>query len=226
VRRRIGATGLTGGSILLDSFSTMKDRAERRCVRDINSRIAARVRALRKERGMTLDALAAQCAVSRSMLSLIERGESSPTAVVLEKIASGLGASLASLFDDPTAAAAPLSRRADRTPWRDPQSGYIRCNISPANLPSPVQIVDVTLPAGARVAYETGAREMNVHQQIWVQEGALEVTLGRMTYRLSKDDCLAMQLNQPISFRNRARRAARYIVVIATERPPSSRRSP
>jgi hypothetical protein len=26
------------------------------------------------------------------------------------------------------------------------------------------------------VAYETGARDVSIHQQIWVQEGAIEVT--------------------------------------------------
>ena len=52
---------------------------------DINARIAARVRALRAARGLSLEALAQACGVSRSMISLIERGESSPTAVLLEK---------------------------------------------------------------------------------------------------------------------------------------------
>jgi transcriptional regulator with XRE-family HTH domain len=100
---------------------------------------------------MTLEALATKCDVSRSMISLVERGESSPTAVVLEK------------------------------------------------------------PAGARMAYETGARDVSIHQQIWVQEGTVEVTLGR-------DDCLAMQLDEPTAFRNRTRKPARYVVIIASER--------
>lgn len=173
---------------------------------------------------MSLDALAAKCDVSRSMISLVERGESSSTAVVLEKIATGLGVPLASLFDDPGADANPVSRRDDRTPWRDPQSGYVRRNISPANFPSPLQIVDVVLPAGASVAYETGARDASIHQQIWVQEGRIEVTVGGVSHRLSEDDCLAMQLNEPTAFRNRTRKPARYIVVIATERIRASRR--
>ena len=59
----------------------------------INERIARCVRDLRATRGLTLDALATRSGVSRSMISLIERGESSPTAVVLEKIATGLGLS-------------------------------------------------------------------------------------------------------------------------------------
>jgi transcriptional regulator with XRE-family HTH domain len=202
----------------------MQDEAAIPVTQDINSRIASRVRALRTDHGMTLDALAAKCDVSRSMISLVERGESSPTAVVLEKIASGLGVSLARLFDNSSGPANPVSRRDDRTPWRDPESGYVRRNISPANFPSPIQIVEVVMPAGARVAYETGARDLSIHQQIWVQEGSIEVTLGSVTYRLSEDDCLAMQLNEPTAFRNRTRKPARYIVIVASERSRASKR--
>ena len=191
---------------------------------DINARIASRVRTLRTDLGMTLDALAAKCDVSRSMISLVERGESSPTAVVLEKIATGLRVPLAALFEDSGAPVNPVSRREDRTPWRDPQSGYVRRNISPANFPSPIQIVEIVLPAGARVAYETGARDVSIHQQIWVQEGAIEVTLGRVTHRLGEDDCLAMRLDEPTAFRNRTRKPARYLVIIASDRSRASRR--
>jgi transcriptional regulator with XRE-family HTH domain len=205
-------------------MSSMQERAAPAGKQDINARIATRARALRAQLGMSLDALAARCDVSRSMISLVERGESSPTAVVLEKIATGLNVPLASLFEDASAPATPLSRRSDRTPWRDPQSGYLRRNISPANFPSPIQVVEVVLPAGARVAYETGAREVNIHQQIWVQQGKVDVTVGRVTHRLSQDDCLAMQLNEPTSFRNPTPQAARYIVVIATERSRVARK--
>jgi transcriptional regulator with XRE-family HTH domain len=183
---------------------------------DINSRIAGRVRGLRAASGLSLDALAGRSAVSRSMLSVVERGESSPTAVLLEKIATALGVPLASLFDQATATGNPVSRHAERVEWRDPESGYLRRNISPDGFASPLRIVEVVMPAGASVAYETGAREQRIDQQIWVQAGAIEVTLGNVTHRLATGDCLAMQLNAPTRFRNRTRKAARYIVVIAT----------
>ena len=201
----------------------MKESPNQAAAPDINSRIAARVRSLRAEQGLSLDALAAKCDVSRSMLSLVERGESSPTAVVLEKIATGLGVMLASLFEDTAAPPDPVGRGRERSTWRDPDSGYLRRNVSPPNYPSPLQLVDVELPAGAKVAYESGAREASIHQQIWVREGALEVTLGSVTYRLEQDDCLAMQLNEPITYRNRTRKPVRYLVAIATE-PRSARR--
>ncbi|MGE5523500.1 MAG: cupin domain-containing protein [Rhodospirillaceae bacterium] len=80
------------------------------------------------------------------------------------------------------------------------------------------------LPAGAMVAYETGPRDVSLHQQVWVRDGSIEVTLGNHAYLLSQDDRLAMQLNEPTAFRNRTRRPSRYVVVIATERARASRR--
>jgi transcriptional regulator with XRE-family HTH domain len=199
-------------------MSSTTDRVTAAQASGINLRIAARVRGLRTEQDLTLDALAVRCAVSRSMLSLIERGESSPTAVVLEKVARGLGISLAALFDDPAAPANPVARREDHTPWRDPGSGYIRRNISPANYPSPIRIVEVVLPPKASVAYDSGSPEVPLAQQLWVQQGILDVTVGKIPYRLMRDDCLAMPLNVAISFHNRTQKRVRYIVVVGNER--------
>jgi transcriptional regulator with XRE-family HTH domain len=182
---------------------------------DINARIAERVRLLRSGAGLSLEALAARCDVSRSMLSLVERGETSATAVVLEKIATGLGVTLGSLFDAPAGAPNPVSTAADRVRWKDPQSGYVRRNISPANFPSPIRIVEVEFPAGAKVAYESGARANAVAQQIWVRHGTIQVTVGKATHILGPDDCLAMQLDAPVTFRNRTRQVARYLVVLS-----------
>jgi transcriptional regulator with XRE-family HTH domain len=207
---------------MLDSTSSMKETAA--VAHAINARIAARVHGLRTDLGLSLDALAARSDVSRSMLSLIERGESSPTAVVLEKVAAGLGVSLATLFEDVGAPPDPVSRAGDRTSWRDPQSGYVRRNLSPANFPSSIQLVEVVLPAGASVAYDNGAREATLHQQIWVLEGHVEVTADRVTHRLAPGDCLAMSLDAPTAFRNRTRKPARYLVVIASDRARASRR--
>src|SRR2546427_852168 len=95
----------------------------REAASDLNERIAERVRELRAARGLSLDALASKSGVSRSMISLVERGESSPTAAVLEKLAGGLGVVLASLFDAPAAAQAPsgpVARRDDQPQWREP----------------------------------------------------------------------------------------------------------
>src|SRR6185312_13395623 len=174
----------------------MKEASAARTAAGIDLRIATRVAALRAQAGLTLDALATRSGVSRSMISLVERGEISATAVVLEKIASGLGVSLATLFDDPSAPASPVSRSGERTPWRDPQSGYVRQNISPPNFPSPLQIVAVELPAGAAVSYESAARNEH-HQQIWVRAGSIEDPVHKVSHRMSQNLCSDMQLDEP-----------------------------
>ena len=185
----------------------------------INDRIATRVRELRSRHGLSLEGLAEASEVSRSMISLIERGESSPTAVVLEKLATGLGVSLATLFETPAAPPHPVSRRADQVEWRDPASGYLRRNVSPGGFPSPVQIVEVVFPAGARVAYETAARPGVTHQQVWVLQGTIEVVLGDDRFELGAGDCLAMVLDRPITYHNPTPKPARYCVVIVAPRP-------
>ena len=192
----------------------------------VNQRIAGRVSDLRAAQGLSLDALAGKSGVSRSMISLIERGESSPTAVVLEKLAAGLSVTLASLFDAPAAAdhsaSDPVARRDGQPQWKDPASGYRRRNVSPPGVPQPVQIVEVHFPPGGRVAFEAGVRDMRVHQQVWVLEGAIDITLGLERHRLRTGDCLAMQLDRPTMFHNPTRKRTRYAVVIASE--PFSRR--
>jgi transcriptional regulator with XRE-family HTH domain len=186
---------------------------------NLNQRIAARVRELRA--GMSLDGLAKKSGVSRSMISLIERGESSPTAVVLEKLAAGLNVTLGSLFDAPAEVAkgqsGPVARREDQPQWQDPASGYVRRNVTPAVAGQPMRIIEVHFPAGKRVAFESGERDVRVHQQVWVLEGVMDITWGAECYRLREGDCLAMELDRPTMFHNRTRKVARYAVVISSE---------
>jgi len=190
----------------------------------LNARIARRVRDLRAARGESLDALAARSGVSRSMISLIERGESSATAVILEKLATSLGVVLVDLFTMPAdgvmADDGPVARRDAQPTWTDPASGYVRRNVSPANVPQSMQIVDVHFPAGGRVAFETGVRDLRVQQQVWVLEGAIDITLGATRHRLREGDCLAMELDGPTMFHNPTKKPARYAVVVASEGRP------
>jgi transcriptional regulator with XRE-family HTH domain len=187
---------------------------------DLSERIARQVRDLRAARRLSLDALATKSGVSRSMISLVERGESSPTASVLEKLATGLGVTLGSLFDEASAKKpdhGPISRREEQPEWRDPASGYVRRNVSPPGEPRAAQIVEIHFPARGRVAFDNGARDLVVHQQVWVLDGVMDVSVGEERHRLRKGDCLAMALDGPTTFHNPARKSARYVVVVTSE---------
>lgn len=185
---------------------------------NINTLIASRVRELRDVQALSLDELAKRSGVSRSNISLIERGESSPTAVVLDKLAAALRVTLASLFEDGRASAAeplPVSRAAEQQVWTDPASGYARRNVTPA-VSSPIQLVEVNFPAGQRVVYDNVSRTVETYQQVWMLAGVMEMTVGDVHWRLETGDCLAMRLDSSIIYYNPGPASARYLVALVT----------
>lgn len=64
------------------------------------AQVGNRIRELRVERNLTLQALADKTGLSSSMLSLVERGKTSPSIGTLVAIASALGVHMTDLFDD------------------------------------------------------------------------------------------------------------------------------
>lgn len=190
----------------------------------LDQRIAHRVRELRAAQGLTLEQLSARSGVSRSMISVVERGESSPTAALLDKLAAGLGVTLNALFDAPRedTPPSPVSRHDDQAEWQDPDSGYVRRALSPPGVDTPLQLVEVHFPAGTQVSYEAGAQRAGVHQQVWVMAGSLTVSVGGERHKLAAGDCLAHRLDQPVSFRNPSRQPAHYLVALCSAAHPRS----
>jgi transcriptional regulator with XRE-family HTH domain len=176
--------------------------------------IAQRVRNFRAEAGLSLEALAEKSGVSKSMISLIERAETSATAVVLDRIAAALGCSLTSFFENDETSHDPLSKRASQSIWCDPDSGYVRRMLSPPHFDSPIELIEVTFPAGARVAYAaTPGRDL--HQQLWVISGAMEVRVGDELFSLSAGDCLATKVGDTVVYTNPHAKDARYVVALS-----------
>lgn len=182
---------------------------------DINQLIARRVQALRGARGLSLAALAERSGVSRSNISLIERGESSATATVLDKLAGALGVTLASLFEAESEAQSPLSLRDQQPVWTDPASGYTRRQLSPG-LRSPMQLVEVVFPPGRRVAYDHTQNDADIYQQLWLLEGTINVTAGEQRWQLQPGDCLAFREGPNIGYENPGEQPARYLVSLVT----------
>jgi transcriptional regulator with XRE-family HTH domain len=185
-----------------------------------------RLRSERQGRGWSMDQLAEASGVSRAMISKIERGESSPTAVLLGKLSAALELSVSELLtgarlgdgqepaEPPPADATGASRvrRAADTPqWRDPDTGYLRRQISTAGVPAAV--TEVTLPPGAHVPYPAAAYAF-IAQLVWVLSGQLTLTDGAERRILAVGD--TFELGQPRSreFRNETAEECRYVVVV------------
>ena len=179
----------------------------------LETRLAERLAAVRAARGLTLDALAEASGVSRAMISRIERGESSPTAMVLGRLAAGLGVTLSALFAEVEGAAEPVSRH-DRQPvWRDPETGYLRRDVAPPGTGSTQDIVRVELPAGARVAYPAFSY-VNTDHHILLLKGRLRFGNGARVFDLAPGDCLRLPEAADSWYFNPGPRPAEYLVLI------------
>jgi transcriptional regulator with XRE-family HTH domain len=179
----------------------------------LDERLARQLASARAARGQTLDELAQASGVSRAMISRIERGESSPTAVVLGRLATGLGVTLSSLFAEVEGPVEPLLKASRQPVWQDPETGYIRRNVAPPGTGSPQEIVRVELPAGARVAYPAGSYANRDHH-ILLLSGRLRFENGDRVFDLEPGDCLWLPEVADSAYVNPGPGAAEYLVMI------------
>jgi transcriptional regulator with XRE-family HTH domain len=221
---RIGSASACSASLILYSgvMSTMVDS---------RAAFGERLRGARRARGWPIDRLAAASGVSRAMISKIERGESSPTAVVLGRLSAALQLSVSELLaDGPPAAdqpapgsgaAAPragtVRRAADTPEWRDPETGYLRRQVSTPGFPAAV--TDVTLPPGARVPYPAGAYAF-IAQLVWVLSGQLTLADGPARHVLAAGDTFVLGEPRPREFGNETDEECRYLVVVTRTAAP------
>jgi transcriptional regulator with XRE-family HTH domain len=176
--------------------------------------IGERMKTLRLQLSLTLDELAGRSGVSRAMISRIERGEASPTAQLLARLCSALETTLSRFFAGEQPEGKPLLRRAEQRVWRDPDTGYLRRSVSPDVTGSPVDIVEVEFPPGARVVFEQQQLDAGWTQHLWLFEGRLTMTAGEETHVLEAGDCLFMRLAEAHIFHNPHGAPARYAVIL------------
>ncbi|MCZ0991302.1 XRE family transcriptional regulator [Streptomyces diastatochromogenes] len=179
--------------------------------------IAARIRTERERRRWTLAQLADASGVSQAMISRIERGESSPTAVVLGKLSAAFQLSVASLLalaegtQDDTDAVVGVRRRDDAAEWRDPATGYRRRQITSPHFPA--EIAEIRLPAGARVPYPAAAFAF-VRQVVWVLDGHLTFHDGDAVHELDAGDTIELGAPAERVFANTTDTTCRYAVIL------------
>ena len=178
----------------------------------VQQQIAARIKAERDNRGWSLAELADKSGVSKAMLSKIERQDVSPTAVILVRIATAFGRSLAELVSVPNSAER-LVRQADQPEWRDPATNYLRRQIFLAP-DSPMELVEVFLPRGAKVAFPASSYAHINKQVIWLLSGRLEIGEGTQTHVLKKGDRLECGAPADRHLRNPGTKTCHYVVAV------------
>jgi transcriptional regulator with XRE-family HTH domain len=177
------------------------------------AQLGARLRALRQERGISLDRLAQLSDVSRSMVSDVERGVKTPTVLVLDRLATALGTSVSRLLDDPSRAPVVLLRASEQRVVHDP-AGWERRILSPALAGVEFEFMRTRLgpgvDAGEYAPHQTGSREY-----IAVETGTLRLTVDDDPYTVEAGDSVYFPGNRRHAFANDAATDCVYYLAMA-----------
>jgi transcriptional regulator with XRE-family HTH domain len=184
-------------------------------IEDIDAALAQRLRIEREARGWSMADVAARSGVSKAMVSKIERGETSASAALLAKLAAAFDLTLAGLLLRLEQRRGRVSRAGDRPRWTDPETGYQRIQVL-ALAEHPIEIVEIELPAGRRVAFPASTYAF-IRQAVWVRDGVLTVSEGPDHYRLQPGDCLAFGLPSDVTLANETARPCSYAVVLCRQ---------
>ncbi len=177
---------------------------------DISSGIAARVRTEREGRKWSLAELAKRSDVSKAMISKIERGESSPTTLVLGRLCGAFGLTLSAFLTRAEGHPGRLVRASEQPAWHDPKTGCVRTLVSP-NAGGPIELVAVDLPAGAEVVFPASIYAI-FNQIVLVSAGQLTLVEGESTHVLEVGDCLELGPPSRCTFQNKTPTPCRYLV--------------
>jgi transcriptional regulator with XRE-family HTH domain len=181
-------------------------------VNDLTPSLAARIALERQTRSWSLADLAQRSGVSKAMISKIERGESSPTATVLVRLASAFGLTLSTLLARAEQSASRLTRIADQPEWQDPATGYVRRQVSPRS-DLPLELIRVEMPTGQTVTFPAESYTY-IRQLMWVLQGKLTFIEGDVIHEMETGDCLLLGPPVECTFKTRGSEPCVYLVVV------------
>ncbi|MEM9205332.1 MAG: XRE family transcriptional regulator [Pseudomonadota bacterium] len=154
---------------------------------DLLARLPARLKEARSAKGLSLDAVASLSGVSRSMVSQIERGESSPTISTLWNLTRALQVDFAGLLDGQDSAEQINVLRANEVPSIDNMGQGCRIRIlSPPEEAGGHEVYDIRFDQHGSLNSRPHAR--GTREQATVLEGQLRIISGPVTEELRQGD--------------------------------------
>ena len=176
--------------------------------------MGARVRSLRRERGLTLKALGARAGLSHPFLSQLERGLARPSLGSIERIARALGVPVADLWTETAPPAPPRLVRHSAGPSLRHQTvnapGGLR-ELSPHG--DPLAVHEWT---GGSRRWPDATVALAGQAVVYVIRGSLEVEVGGEVHAVAEGDALLFDGRLPHRMRRTGGPATRALVVVSS----------
>ncbi len=168
------------------------------------------IRRIREERKLSVRTLATVTGFSASFISQVETGQASPSIASLERIAAGLGVSLAEFFQETDARSFPVVRKSERPRLH---SGWSQALLEKLTLTHSTRLYPVVItiePGGMSGKHpaSTGREEFG-----FVVAGSLVLTLNEEEYSLMCGDAITIPQNTPRRWHNVSAEPAQVLLV-------------
>jgi transcriptional regulator with XRE-family HTH domain len=179
--------------------------------------VGPRIKLLREGLNLSLRDLAERSGVSAQMLSQVERGETSPTIAVAERIAAGLELTLSQLLRLDEGDGVNVVRIAERRDGGVAAYGHRFEVLTPALPGQRLELSEHFLAPGGATGqrgdppiHEAGSRETAV-----VTEGKLRLVCDGRPYDLGEGDCVTFDADLSHHFENPGDTDARFYAVVS-----------
>lgn len=189
----------------------MNELAEARLVEetaDVLTTIGRRIRQLRLDRGLSLQALGQRTGLSASMLSLLERGKTGPSIGTLVVIASALGAQMSDFLEMEDEGAGDTVSRSDSQKIYETSEGVMR-RILKHDRARGVEIAINEYSAGT--ANNSEPRGHEGYEYGVLLEGSMTITIGEETHELKPGDLISYNSTVPHRIANAGKTRARAL---------------
>jgi transcriptional regulator with XRE-family HTH domain len=174
--------------------------------------IGRRVRALRAERGWTLDDVAERSGVSRRMVVNVEQGVTNASIATLLRLSTALGVSLESMVALPRTAALAVARKGSHHVLWTGVGGGQGMLVASTEQPNVVELWDWTL--GPQDAHESEAHSVGTRELLHVLSGSMTLSVSDQTVVLRAGDALWFAGDEPHTYANKGARSARFALSV------------
>lgn len=176
----------------------------------LNENISINLKRIRTAKGYSLDTVAEQTGVSKSMLGQIERGEANPTIGTLGKIVSGLRVKFDDLISVPCGEIYPIER--DKLiPSKEIPGQYRVYTFFPFEKERPFEIYVITVMPYGR--YVSGAHGENTKEYVMVTEGILHLVMNGEDCKVKKGNAIRFDSDKEHIYENTTDKILEFISV-------------
>lgn len=165
----------------------------------INQNISVNLKKIRLARGYSLDLVAEQTGVSKSMLGQIERGEANPTIGTLGKIVSGLRVELSDLVETPQESVYPVCREW-LVPTKEIKGQYHVYTYFPYEKDRKFELYVIEVEAG--FSYSSGGHGENTKEYVIVKNGELTLKTDSGSYIIKTGDAVRFDADKDHEYHN------------------------